>query len=117
MKSRNPKFFLYWCLPSCFSGEEVTWFYGLSIWLVNASHLLLQAIHYGSHVSLPVLLDLLHLHLELLFGHAAEVAVLLHGLHQHVALVFALLSQGLQDLCLLGLKGKISEEKQNKLVN
>lgn len=69
------------------------------------AHLLLQALHHGGQVSHPVLLDLLHLQLELLLGHAAEVAVLLHGPQQHVALVLPLLGQGLEDLRLLGLQG------------
>lgn len=69
-----------------------------------APHPLLQALHHGGQISQPVLLDLLHLHLELLLGHAAEVAVLLHGLQQHVALVFPLLSQGPEYLRLLGLE-------------
>ena len=70
----------------------------------SAPHPLLQALHHGGQVSHPVLLILLHLHLELLLGHAAEVAVLLHGLHEHDALVVPLLSQGPKYLRLVGLE-------------
>lgn len=69
-----------------------------------APHPLLQALHNGGHVSQPVLLILLHLQLELLLGHAAEVAVLLHGFQHHFALVLPLLSQGQKYLRLLGLE-------------
>lgn len=72
---------------------------------VRCAHLLLQALHHGGHEGHPVLLDLLHLELQLLLGHAAEVAVLLHGPEQHVALVLPLLGQNLEDLRLLGLRG------------
>lgn len=72
---------------------------------VTGAHLLLQALHHGSQVGHSVLLDLLHLQLELLLGHSAEVAVLLHGPEQHVALVLPLLGQDLEDLRLLGLQG------------
>lgn len=70
------------------------------------AHPLLQALHQGGQVSQSVLLILLHLHLELLLGHPAEVAVLLHGLEQHLTLVLPLVSQGLQYLRLLGLEGE-----------
>lgn len=70
----------------------------------HSPHPFLQAVHHGAQVSQAVLLILLHLHLELLLGHAAEVAVLLHGLQQHVALVLPLLSQGPKYLRLLGLE-------------
>lgn len=69
-----------------------------------ASHLLLQTLHHGGQVGQPVLLALLHLQLELLLGHSAEVAVLLHGLEEHVALVLPLLGQHAQHLGLLGLQ-------------
>ncbi|TNN61475.1 hypothetical protein EYF80_028354 [Liparis tanakae] len=64
-----------------------------------------KALHHGRQVGLSVLLVVLHLLLELLLGHAAEVAVLLHGLQQHVPLVVPLLGQGPEDLSLLGLGG------------
>lgn len=72
----------------------------------SAAHLLLQTLHHGGQVSQSVLLILLHLQLELLLGHPAEVAVLLHGLDQHIALVLPLLSQGQKYLRLLGLEGE-----------
>lgn len=77
------------------------------------SHLLLQTLHHGAQVGQPVLLALLHLHLQLLLGHPAEVAVLLHGLEEHVALVLPLLSQHPQHLGLLGLEwaGRAQEEQ------
>lgn len=85
-----------------------TWIYDLSMsnhhGYAPAPHPLLQALHHGGQVGQPVLLVLLHLHLELLLGHAAEVAVLLHGLQQHIALVLPLLSQGPKYLRLLGLE-------------
>lgn len=73
-------------------------------------HLLLQALHDGSQVSEPVLLILLHLHLEFLLSHSTEVAVLLHGLQQHISLVVPLLSQGPEYLRLLRLTGSRGEE-------
>lgn len=76
------------------------------------AHLLLQALHQCGQVSQAVLLILLHLHLELLLGHPAEVAVLLQGLEQHLTLMLPLLSQDLQYLCLLGLEGKESWEAE-----
>lgn len=59
---------------------------------VAAAHLLLQALHHGGQECQTVLLILLHLQLELLLGHSAEVAVLLHGPEQHIALVLSFLS-------------------------
>lgn len=70
----------------------------------RAAHLLLQTLHHGGQVGQPVLLALLHLVLELLLGHPAEVAVLLHGLEQHLALVLPLLGQGPEYLSLLELE-------------
>ena len=43
----------------------------------------------------------LHLLVELLLGHLAEVVVLLHGLLEHLLLVLPLLSQVLQHLRLV----------------
>lgn len=85
-----------------------TWIYDLKISKIMTTpllpHPLLQALHHGTQVSQTVFLILLHLQLELLLGHAAEVAVLFHGLQEHITLVLPLLSKGPKYLCLLGLE-------------
>lgn len=59
------------------SGPKVAFFSWLRFLL---SHLLLEALDHGCQVGVTVLLDLIHLHLEFLLSHLAEVAVLFHGL-------------------------------------
>lgn len=67
---------------------------------MSSPYLLLQSLHQGCNVGVTVFLDLLHLHVEFLLGHPAEVAVLLHGPQQDVPLVLPLLSQGSQNFTL-----------------
>lgn len=58
----------------------------------------------GIQVGLPVLFVDLHLVVELLLSHLAEVIVLLQGLVQHLPLVVSLFRQLLQHHGLLGLR-------------
>lgn len=64
----------------------------------GSSHLLFELLIHGCLQGSAVLLVGLHLLVELLFRHLAEVVVLLHGLLQHLLLMLALFSQVLQDL-------------------
>jgi len=65
------------------------------------THLFLEFLVLCREEGCAVFLVGLHLLIELLLGHLAEVVVLLHGLLLHLLLVLPLLSQVLQNLCLM----------------